>query len=72
MKVFDTPTLASLATRLFGHAAAAHQMEVDIHLAAKVCSNLAALRLEVAEIAAKTKDRDTARELRDALRDAEL
>lgn len=42
----------------------------DLKLASTIAERLAHLRFEVAEIAAKSTDQDTARELRDALADA--
>jgi hypothetical protein len=56
MTIFDYETLTKLGARLFDHAdritsVAAHEMEVDIRSAARVCSNLATLRFRIAEIA---------------------
>lgn len=65
-----------MTTPTFDHAdaitnAARRDVAADLRLAARACDKFAGLRFEVAEIAAKTKDPDTARELRDALADAE-
>jgi hypothetical protein len=56
MSVFNIEALNALGARLYDHAdsitnVAAHEMEVDIRLAASVCSNVATLRFRVAEIA---------------------
>jgi hypothetical protein len=51
-----TAEMNALSVRLLDHAdsianPAAHKMEIDIRLAARVCSNLPSLRFRVAEIA---------------------
>jgi hypothetical protein len=56
MTILDYETLTKLCARLFDHAesitnVAAHEMEVDIRLSARVCSNFASLRFRIAEIA---------------------
>jgi hypothetical protein len=79
MTIFDYETLTKLGARLFDHAdsitnPAAHEMEVDIRSAARVCSNLASFRFRVAEIAeiAPTQPGPAIRrDLLDALADAE-
>jgi hypothetical protein len=80
MTVFDYETLTKLGARLFDHAdsitnPAAHEMEIDIRLAAQVCSNLATLRFRVAEIAEAALTQAGAairRDMLDALADAEF
>jgi hypothetical protein len=79
MTVFNIETLNALGARLYDHAdsitnVAAHEMELDIRLAARVCSNFATLRFRVAEIAEMALTQDgaaTRRDLLDALADAE-
>jgi hypothetical protein len=79
MTIFDYETLTKLGARLFDHAdsitnVAAHEMEVDIRSAARVCSNLATLRFRIAEIAEAALTQDpaaTQRDLLGALTDAE-
>jgi hypothetical protein len=70
--------LNALSAQLFDHAdsitnVAAHQMEVDIRLAAQACDKLAGLRFrlgEIAEIALHQNVATTARDLRDAVDNA--
>jgi hypothetical protein len=79
MTAFNIETLNALGARLYDHAdsitnVAAHEMEIDIRLAARVCSNLATLRFRVAEIAEAALTHApgaTRRDLIDALADAE-
>jgi hypothetical protein len=73
---FTIESLNTISAHLFEHAdtitnAARRDVAADLRLAARACDKFASLRFEVAEIAATTKDPDTARELRDALADAE-
>jgi hypothetical protein len=80
MTVFDYETLNALGARLYDHAdsitnVARHEMEVDIRLAARACSNLASLRFRVAEIAEAALAQPGAairRDLVAALADAEF
>jgi hypothetical protein len=56
MTVFTIETLNALGARLLDHAdsitnVARHDMEVDVRLAARVCSNMATLRFRIGEIA---------------------
>jgi hypothetical protein len=56
MTVFTIETLNALGARLLDHAdsitnVARHDMEVDVRLAARVCSNMASLRFRIGEIA---------------------
>ncbi len=56
MTVFNYETLNALGARLIDNTdsivnVASHEMELDIRLAARVCSKLASLRFRVAEIA---------------------
>ena len=72
--ILNIETLNAIGARLFEHAdsvIARREIADDMRLAGRICDKLASLRFEIAEIAAKTKDTDTARELRDALSDAE-
>ena len=80
--ILNIETLNAIGARLGDHAdsitnVAAHQMEQDIRLAARVCDKLAGLRFRVSEIAAEAvKQADPAasaiaRDLRDALKAAE-
>lgn len=79
MTVFNIETLSALGARLFDHAdsivnVAAHEMEGDLRLAARVCEKLSSLRFRIAEIASTALHQNgaaTARDLRDALADAE-
>ena len=79
MTIFDYETLTKLGARLFDHAdsitnIAAHQMELDIRLAARAISNFATLRFRIAEIADRALTQAGAairRDLLDALNDAE-
>jgi hypothetical protein len=62
--------LNALATRLFDHAdsitnVAAHEIEKDIRLAARVASDMATLRFGVAQVAASCSD--AARHLRELI-----
>jgi hypothetical protein len=80
MTVFDYETLTKLGARLFDHAdsitnVARHDMEVDVRLAARACSNFATLRFRVAEIAEEALTQHPAATHRDliaALADAEI
>ena len=80
MTVFNYETLTQLAARLYDHGdsitnVAAHQMEIDIRLAARACSKFASLRFRVAEIAEMALTQDgaaTRRDLTAALADAEF
>jgi hypothetical protein len=70
---FDIEMLSELALRLAEHAdsvLARRDTGADMRLAAKACERLAHLRFEIGEIIGKTKDPDTARELRDSLEEA--
>ena len=75
---FGIESLNALSARLFDHAdgitnITAHEMEVDIRLAAQACDKLAGLRFRVAKIAAVAPHQNgavTARDLRDALDNA--
>jgi hypothetical protein len=74
--VFDIATLNAIGARLSGHGDAITNAAADLQLAARVCHKLASLRFRVAEIAeqALTQEWDRAafaRDLRDALKDAE-
>jgi hypothetical protein len=71
-KIPDTPTLQKISARLFDRADEINQVTLadlahDLRLAGIVYDKLASIRLEISEIAAKTKDPDSARELRDLL-----
>jgi hypothetical protein len=80
MTVFDYEMLTKLAASLYEHGdsitnVAAHQMEIDIRLAARAISNFATLRFRIAEIAEAALAQDpaaTRRDLLDALADAEF
>jgi hypothetical protein len=80
MTVFDYETLTKLGARLFDHAdsitnVAAHEMELDFRLAARVCSDLATLRFRIMEIAEAPLTQNGAairRDLLAALADAEF
>jgi hypothetical protein len=80
MIMFNIETLSALSARLFDHAdsitnVAAHEMEVDIRLAARAISNLATLRFcvgEIAEAALTQPGAATRRDLLEALADAEF
>lgn len=80
MTVFTYETLTKLAASLYDHGdsitnVAAHQMEIDIRLAAKACSNFATLRFRIAEVAEMALNQDgaaTRRDLIAALADAEF
>jgi hypothetical protein len=80
MTLFNVETLNALGARLFDHRdsvtnVAAREMEVDIRLAARVCSNFATLRLRIMEIAelALTQAPVASRQgLLDALADGEF
>jgi hypothetical protein len=66
--------LNGLALRLSDHAdaitnAAARNIESDIRLAARVASDMAALRFDIKAIAAACKDESTTRQLRKLLGD---
>jgi hypothetical protein len=68
--------LNTAATRLFERADTITQITLtdlvsDLRLAGQACERLAAVRAELSEIAAKCRDHDAARELRDMLDDAE-
>jgi hypothetical protein len=76
LTAFTIESSNAIGARLFDHAdaitnAARRDVATDLRLAARACDKFASLRFEAAEITAKTKDPDTARELRDALADAE-
>jgi hypothetical protein len=79
MTMFNVETLNALGARLYDHAdsitnVAAHEMEIDIRLAARVCSSFASLRFRVMEIAEAALTQPGAairRDLIDALADAE-
>ena len=78
MTVLGYETLTKLGARLYDHGdsitnVARHDMEVDIRLAARVCSNMATLRFRVAEIAEHPLTHASIRRgLLDALHDAEI
>jgi hypothetical protein len=80
MTVFTIETLNALGARLFDHAdsitnVARHDMEVDIRLAARACSNMASLRFRIGEIAEEALSQHpsaTHRDLLAALADAEF
>jgi hypothetical protein len=77
---FTIEALNALGARLYDHAdsitnVARHDMEVDVRLAARVCSNPATLRFrigEIAEAALTQAGAYTRRDLLDALADAEF
>ena len=63
-------------TRLYGHADAIHNaarrdVERDLRLAARIMDRFASLRSNISDIAEKTKDPTTARDLRIVLDEAE-
>jgi hypothetical protein len=73
---FTIENLNAIGARLLDHAdaitnAARRDVAADLRLAARIADKLASLRFQISEIAAKTKDHDTARALSDALTDAE-
>ena len=73
--LLDIETLNQVALRLEERASTIHQFSLmelvlDLRTAARCANILAHLRFELGEIAGKTKDPDTARELRDLLDDA--
>jgi hypothetical protein len=80
MTIFDYETLTKLGARLFDHAdsitnVTRHAMEVDVRLAARVCSNMATLRFRIGELAEAALTQAPAasrRDLLDALNDAEF
>jgi hypothetical protein len=75
---FDIEGLNALSARLFDQCrsitnVAAHEMEVDIRLAAQACDKLAGLRFRVGEIAETALHHNvatTARDLREVLDNA--
>jgi hypothetical protein len=76
---FDAETLAALCTRLRDHAdgivnVAAHEMEIDIRQAARALALFATLKFciaEMAEMALSQAGPATARDLRQALDEAQ-
>lgn len=80
MTVFTIETLNALGARLFDHAdsitnVAAHEMELDLRLAARAVSNMATLLFRIAEIAEQALSQDsgiTRRDLIAARADAEF
>ena len=76
---FDAETLAALCTRLHDHAdgivnVAAHEMEQDLRLAARALDLFATLKSriqEITEMALSQAGGATARDLRQALDDAQ-
>jgi hypothetical protein len=72
MTIFDYETLTRLAASLYDHGdsitnVAAHQMEIDIRLAARALSNFATLRFRIAEIAEQALTQDAGATRRDLL-----
>jgi hypothetical protein len=68
--------LTAIGARLTERADQIHQITLadlvlDLRLAAQACGRLADVRAEISEIAAKCKDPDATRELRDMLQDVE-
>jgi hypothetical protein len=74
--ILDIETLNAISARLVERADQIQQVTLqdlnrDLRMAARACDLLAHLRFELGEIAGKTTDQDTARELRDLLDDAQ-
>jgi hypothetical protein len=75
-RIPSSQMLAETATRLFDRAdqidrVTLQDLALDIRLAAMVYDRMSAIRTEIAAVAEKTRDRDSARELRDLLDDIE-
>jgi hypothetical protein len=71
----DIETLNSISARLYDRAeqitqVALADMAMELRIAARCADLLAHIRFELSEIAGKTTDPDTAREIRDLLDDA--
>jgi hypothetical protein len=75
-KIPSSQMLAETATRLFDRAdqidrVTLQDLALDIRLAAMIYDRMSAIRTEIAAVAERTRDPDSARELRDLLDDTE-